>query len=134
MLGEALDLGEGEELVHSGHHGELFGVERVEARSRERGLEFLPEFAPAAVDEAAGVDLGGVQKLVHFGRFTAERAAEGVTQGMRRVGRDHERLPAPPGQCRRRRRGQRGLADTPLPVNSRIRMPTLRLRMLQRAS
>ena len=115
-LGGAPHRGQREQLLDAGQHRQLVRDQLVHARPGEHRAQVLAQRSPRAVEQGAGVDVGGEQPAdpVHLGGLAAELGLQRVAEGVRGVGRDDQRLAPGPREVGGRGRGERRLADPAL--------------------
>ena len=109
-----LHIRQAEDLVESGDHRKLLGLDGIDPRPVEERDHELLDVAPVRLQPLLRVDLLGPQVLADLLGPSGERPVERIGQGVGRVGAGDQRLL--PGGCRTdgRRRGNGGLADTAL--------------------
>ena len=114
-LCERLDVGEGEDLVESGDHRQLFGLEPVDARPAEDLAQVALDLVPALLHPLLRVELLPPQVVGHGRGQRPQGHVERIGQGVGRIGGDDDRAKARIGTPHGGGRGGRGLADAALP-------------------
>ena len=107
-------LEERQHLLGARDDGQLLGGDRVDASGVEHRHQVALDLPPGPLEPSLGVDLVHPQVRGDLGRLAADLLTEGVAQGVRGVGGEHQRAVAGTGGERGRAGSAGGLADPAL--------------------